>query len=102
MSEHELQNEIRLALSDICVLFRINVGGAYTEDGRWFSSGVPKGYSDLSGVRRSDGRAVFIEVKTPTGRIRPEQRDFIEAMQKCGALAGFARSIEEAKRIVED
>ena len=102
MSEHELQNEIRLALSDSCVLFRINVGGAYTEDGRWFSSGVPKGYSDLSGVRRSDGRAVFIEVKTPTGRIRPEQRDFIEAMQKCGALAGFARSIEEAKRIVED
>lgn len=102
MSEHELQNEIRLALSDRCVLFRINVGGAYTEDGRWFSSGVPKGYSDLSGVRRSDGRAVFIEVKTPTGRIRPEQRDFIAAMQKCGALAGFARSIEEAKRIVED
>lgn len=102
MSEHELQNEIRLALSDSCVLFRINVGGAYTEDGRWFSSGVPKGYSDLSGVRRSDGRAVFIEVKTPTGRIRPEQRDFIEAMQKCGALAGFARSVEEAKRIVED
>lgn len=102
MNEHELQNEIRLALSDSCVLFRINVGGAYTEDGRWFSSGVPKGYSDLSGVRRSDGRAVFIEVKTPTGRIRPEQRDFIEAMQKCGALAGFARSIEEAKRIVED
>lgn len=101
MSEHELQNEIRLALSDSCVLFRINVGGAYTEDGRWFSSGVPKGYSDLSGVRRSDGRAVFIEVKTPTGRIRPEQRDFIVAMQKCGALAGFARSIEEAKRIVE-
>nr|DAG17403.1 MAG TPA: Nuclease [Caudoviricetes sp.] len=102
LNEHELQNEIRLALSDSCVLFRINVGGAYTEDGRWFSSGVPKGYSDLSGVRRSDGRAVFIEVKTPTGRIRPEQRDFIEAMQKCGALAGFARSIEEAKRIVED
>lgn len=102
MSEHELQNEIRLALSDSCVLFRINVGGAYTEDGRWFSSGVPKGYSDLSGVRRLDGRAVFIEVKTPTGRIRPEQRDFIEAMQKCGALAGFARSVEEAKRIVED
>lgn len=102
MSEHELQNEIRLALSDSCVLFRINVGGAYTEDGRWFSSGVPKGYSDLSGVRRSDGRAVFIEVKTPTGRIRPEQRGFIEAMQKCSALAGFARSVEEAKRIVED
>lgn len=100
--EHELQNAIRLALSDSCVLFRINVGGAYTEDGRWFSSGVPKGYSDLSGVRRSDGRAVFIEVKTPAGRIRPEQRDFIQAMQKCGALAGFARSIEEAKRIVED
>ena len=102
MSEHELQNEIRLALSDSCVLFRINVGGAYTEDGRWFSSGVPKGYSDLSGVRRSDGRAVFIEVKAPTGRILPEQRDFIAAMQKCGALAGFARSIEEAKRIVEN
>lgn len=91
-----------MALSDSCVIFRINVGGAYTEDGRFFSTGVPKGFSDLFGLRKSDGRAVFIEVKRPGGKVRPDQSTFLDAMRRQGALAGVAHSVEEALDIVND
>lgn len=102
MNEHAIQNAIRRALSDTCVIFRINVGGAWTEDGRFFSTGVPTGFSDLFGVRKSDGKAVFIEVKQPGGKVRPEQTRFLAVMQGLGALAGIAHSVEEAKAIVEN
>jgi len=39
--EHRIQNEIRLALSDSCVIFRVNVGKVRTPDGRYFDAGVP-------------------------------------------------------------
>lgn len=102
MTEHDIQNAIRLALShDVCI-FRANVGKVKTADGRWFDTGLPKGYSDLCGVRKSDGRAVYIEVKTPTGKVRPEQENFIEQMRKYHALAGIARSVEDALEIVKE
>ena len=89
-------------MSDKCVIFRINVGKGYTLDGRYFETGVPVGFSDLFGVRRSDGRAVFIEVKKPTGRVRPEQKNFIEQMRKNGAIAGICRSVEDAVKLITE
>ena len=71
-----------------------------TYDGRHFNTGLPKGFSDLFGFRIPDGRAFFIEVKAPTGRVRPEQQNFIEQMRSNGALAGVARSVEEARKII--
>lgn len=94
--EHEIQNEIRKAVSPYCVMFRINVGKGKTPDGRYFFTGVPKGFSDLFGVRKSDGRAVFIEVKTPKGKPSADQIKFIEQMKKCGAVAGICRSAQQA------
>ena len=59
-----------------------------------------KGESDLHG-HRPDGVAFYLESKVPkTGHERPEQVKFIEAMRNSGALAGFARSVEDALRIV--
>lgn len=98
--EHDVQNSIRLGTADIAVLFRGNVGSGITYDGRYFDTGLPKGFSDLFGFRKSDGRAVFIEVKTETGRVRPEQVNFIQKMQVYGALAGVARSVEDARKII--
>lgn len=98
--EHDIQNRIRNETADIAMLFRANVGQGFTKDGRFFSTGLPKGFSDLFGFRLSDGRAVFIEVKTATGRVRPEQQNFIEQMRSNGALAGIARSVEEARKII--
>lgn len=98
--EHKIQNEIRLALSDKCVIFRINVGVVKTPDGRYFDTGVPKGFSDLFGFRRSDGRAVFIEVKTAKGKPSAEQVKFLGAMRKNGAIAGVCRSAEDALKLI--
>lgn len=98
--EHDIQNSIRNQTGDIAILFRANVGSGVTYDGRHFDTGLPKGFSDLFGFRLKDGRAVFIEVKTANGRVRPEQQNFIEKMQSYGALAGVARSIEDARKII--
>ena len=75
--EHSIQNAVRRVLSENgCVIFRINVGKGRTFDGRYFDTGVPVGFSDLFGVRQSDGKAIFIEVKTKTGRILWKYRFF--------------------------
>lgn len=97
--ETNIQDHIRLELSKKgCKVFRCNVGNFYTKYGQEIKIGVT-GHSDLYGVRPG-GRAFFLEVKTPIGKARKEQKSFIAAMQKNGALAGFARTIEEAINIV--
>lgn len=72
----------------------------WEQDGRYFSTGVPKGFSDLFGFRKSDGQAVFIEVKIPSGRPSDQQKHFLSAMQKAGAIAGICRSVEEAEDLI--
>lgn len=101
LSEHDVQNLIRIELAKRNIIcFRANVGKVRTSDGRYFDTGLPKGFSDLFGFR-SDGQVFFIEVKNKTGRVRPEQEKFIERMRSFGALAGVARSVDEALEIIE-
>ena len=101
MREAEVQNQIRLALDPYAVMFRVNSGKVRMSDGRYFDTGVPNGYSDLSGFRKSDGKAVFIEVKNEKGRLRESQKQFLKVMSQYDVLAGVARSPEEAIEIVE-
>ena len=105
--ETRISDEIRLALSDSCVLARSPAGLFY--QGKRVKNTIVnirpvsvliKGWPDLTGFRRSDGKAVFIEVKTAKGRPSPEQINFIELAKRSGALAGIARSVEDAERIV--
>lgn len=98
--EHRIQNEIRAALSPHCIIFRMNVGAAYTADGRFFRTGVPAGFPDLFGFRKSDGRAVFIEVKTKSGRASAAQLHFIGQMRVNGAIAGICKSKEDALELI--
>ena len=101
MTEHDIQNLIRLRLSELgCAVFRINSGKVRMADGRWFDSGVPKGFSDLIAVR--DGRIYFLEVKTETGRPSEEQVRFLATMRnRYGCVAEIVRSVEDAVRTVE-
>ncbi|MFC4652657.1 VRR-NUC domain-containing protein [Lactococcus nasutitermitis] len=99
-SEHQVQSEIMLAVSQAGnKIFRSNVGKVQTIDGRWFDTGLPKGHADLYGFR-PDGQVFYIEVKNNKGRVRPEQKLFLETMRKNGALAGIARSVEDAMEII--
>ena len=99
-TEHTIQNEIRVALTENgYTVFRANVGKVKTADGRWFDTGLPKGHPDLYGFR-PDGKVFYIEVKNAKGRVRPEQKQFIKTVKARGALAGIARSVEDALDII--
>lgn len=99
-TEHTIQNKIRVALTENgYTVFRANVGKVKTADGRWFDTGLPKGHPDLYGFR-PDGKIFYIEVKNANGRVRPEQKQFIKTVKARGALAGIARSVEDALDIV--
>lgn len=56
------------------------------------SAGIP----DLLVI--SNGRTFLIEVKSPNGTLRPEQRNFIDAWTICGGTAFVARSLDDVIR----
>ncbi len=102
MNETSIMHLIQQALSPHGVVFRISVGTIKTQDGRYFSTGVMPGFSDLFGFRFSDGRAFFIECKKPGGAVTPAQKHFIETVKSYGALAGIARSADDALKIIQE
>lgn len=75
------------------------MGQFYTKYGDIVNVGK-HGESDIMGHRISDGKAVYIEVKLPGEHPREDQRLFLEAMGRTGAIAGVAHSIEEALEII--
>ena len=110
MTEQQIQQHIRLALSRGPVrLYRNNTGTLRDQHGRPVQFGLCKGSADLIGWRTrtitpdmvGQQVAVFtsIEVKSATGRLRPEQRQWLEAVQAAGGIAGVARSVEDAARL---
>lgn len=102
MTEHDIQSAIRIKLSELgyCV-FRVNVGRFKMEDGRWFDTGLPKGFSDLMAVK--DGKVYFLEVKTDTGKASKEQLDFLAVMRdRYGCVTAIVRSTDDAVRAVEE
>jgi VRR-NUC domain len=105
MQEIDIQNSIRIALNPVAVTFRANVGTFKTTDNnvdRYISTGLPKGFSDLFGFRKSDGKIFFIEVKRKNGIVSDDQKNFIEQMKMQGAIVGIAHSVEEALEIITD
>ncbi|GAY74329.1 VRR-NUC domain-containing protein [Lentilactobacillus kosonis] len=102
--EQKIQNDIRVAVSKSgCTIFRANVGKVLLENGRWFDTGLPKGFPDLFGFRHSDGRFFFIEVKNEVGRLRDDQKRFASMLKKYpNVIYGVARSAEDAIKIVEE
>lgn len=100
LSEHDIQNLIRMELARIGIpVYRANVGRVRMVDGRYFDTGLPKGFPDLFGFK-PDGQIFFIEVKDHKGKVRKEQETFMERAKSQGALAGAARSVEDALDIV--
>ncbi len=80
--------------------FRINSGMIATGEGRnrRLVRLAPKGFSDIVGVLPESGRALFIEVKAPKGKLTIHQQLFLEEMRGQGAVAFVARSIEDCER----
>ena len=80
------------------MVWRNNTGVLKDKTGRPIKFGLCKGSSDIVGIC-PDGIALFVEVKTEKGIIRPEQKLFIESCIKSNARAGIARSVKDAINI---
>jgi hypothetical protein len=112
-AETDLQQRIRLALGlrpDLR-LFRNQVGQLPDpRTGRPVQFGLARGSADLIGWRTvtitpemvGQRIAVFtsIEVKTTTGRLTPAQHAWLGVVRGAGGIAGVARSVPDALRIV--
>ena len=102
-SEHQIQNNIRVALSaHHCTVFRSNVGKVKTADGRWFDTGLPKGHPDLYGFRWSDCQVFYLEIKNAKGRPRQDQIRFHKMLTSHHIVHGIARSVDDALKIIDE
>lgn len=96
ISEHAIQTQtIKVLEMAKYIVFRANV----TTDIYHIAS-LPKGFPDIFGYVPSSGRIFFLEMKTKTGSIRPDQIEFHEKLQKDNIIHGIARSPEDAIKIV--
>jgi hypothetical protein len=112
MSEAAIQQDIRLALGQTPGLrvFRNNVGAIKDRNNRLVRYGLCTGSADLIGwqsvvitpamVGQRFARFVSIEVKTPSGRLSPEQETWQAAVQKAGGIAVVARSVDDISFLV--
>ena len=98
--ETTIQNQIRIALSELGIVRRNNVGTFFTSYGNPVVIGIP-GESDLTLFCRG-GRTVFIEVKTPTGRQSKQQKRFQAAVERLGFEYIIMKSVEDAQKFIED
>lgn len=100
--EANIQNDIMIALSNAgCLIWRNNTGILKDANGRPIKFGLCKGSADLIGIAK-DGKFLAVEVKTATGRVRPEQELFIAAVKRAGGRAGVARCVQDALKIALD
>jgi hypothetical protein len=97
VSEQQIQQRIRLALSRGPVrLYRNNTGTLRDANGRPVTFGLEVGSADLIGWTT---RTITPDM---VGQQVAEQRQWLEAVQAAGGIAGIARSVEDAARLTGD
>ena len=122
--EHAIQNEIRNALAGKALIFRANVGQAWTgskfnklpgnkvliEGARPFNTGLPAGFSDLFGLVKvsitpdmvGQEVAVFVALEVKDKAKATEgQSNFLKAVNDNGGIGAVVRSIADALGYIE-
>lgn len=113
MRETLIQSKIRAVLNrrdSPCRVWRNNVGGYYSPEGRWIDYGLCKGSADLIGLERVlitpemvgsvFARFLPVEVKTHRGRLSDEQKIWHEVVRSFGGDVETMRSEEDAIKFI--
>lgn len=87
---------------DVAWAERIN-SGAMKMGGRYIKFGFT-GCADVIGQMKAHlgGALLAIETKSPGKYPTPEQRNFLRAVREAGGCAGVARSVDDAKKVIDD
>ncbi len=105
-SETAIQQAILLDLGarpDLRI-WRNNTGVGIAPNGRRVRFGTP-GAADIIGIltiANGLGRFIALEVKSATGRVRPEQQAWGAMVRKHGGFYAVVRSVEEARQAIGD
>lgn len=99
--EDQLQDAVMAACGALpgVVLLRLLVAHLYTRNGQPVRVGVP-GTPDL--LVMVDGRALGIELKTPVGRLSPEQVACHAAWERMGTPVRVCRSVQDVLAAIEE
>lgn len=95
-------DRIRLILGAVIdgVWWRNNTGVAVARTGHTIRYGLGNGSADLVGLFR--GRFVSVEIKTPTGRQSPEQRQWQQLVEHKQGVYAIVRSEDDAHALVAE
>lgn len=113
MTERDVQAAIMRAFAGTrdVALFRNSVGETeeWNDGPRGLASrhiryGLGTGSADLVGVLTVGGVgvAIALEVKTAKGRTTPAQDAWLAAARRRGACAAVVRSVEDARRVIDE
>lgn len=81
---------------------RMNSGATMFEDKNGKRRFVHFGFTGCPDIigQLAGGQLLALEVKKQNGRIRPEQRFFIDQARNAGACAGIVRSVDDAIELI--
>lgn len=100
LTELDLQKQIKNKLRELGhFCYQVDSGKKLTYKTR--GQGLEKGFPDLFGARKGDGKMFFIEVKIGKGKPSEDQIAFLNAAHENCVLNGVAWSLEQALEIVE-
>jgi hypothetical protein len=114
LKESEIQQRIRIVLNKAGALTRVwrNNVGQYKKGNAYIKYGLCVGSADLVGVEKvvitpemvgqTIGRFLAVEVKTPSGRLSPEQKAWLETIRSYGGRAVVFRSKDDAVTFLEE
>lgn len=96
----DLVHAIRLYLSEVGAMsVQVDTPGLlYTRDGHPVKFGT-KGALDIAATLK--GRAIWIDAKTGSDRLKPAQAKFCAAQEKAGGIAFAAWSVADVARRLE-
>lgn len=101
VSEQQIQKSICEYLFTLknCMIWKNNSVGVYDPTRKIFRKSrgpfVRNGVADILGIYH--GLPLAIEVKSKTGKVSKDQREFLEEFDRNGGIAIIARSIEDVR-----